>query len=145
MEGATNWPGIIRGSLIWAVTYSALGAVLMVSFMGREFMKELERIGRPLQLTAGVVAFLVPFGLIFTIGWGLTAVWLYAAIRPRYGAGARTAVRAAVVVWLLSVVAPLSHLAAFGVTSVRFVIVDVCGELPLIVIATLAAARQYKE
>lgn len=57
----------------------------MVSFMGREFMKELERIGRPLPLTAGVVAFLLPFGLTFTIGWGLTAVWLYAATDPGMG------------------------------------------------------------
>lgn len=143
--GRINWPRVFRGGFIWAAVYGGLGAVLMVLFMGREFMEELERLGRPLEVSSRLIAFLVPFGLAFTIGWGLAAVWLYAAIRPRYGPGVRTALLAAAAVWLLSVVAPLSHLAAFGVVSMRFVIVDLGAELVLIAAATLVAARQYRE
>jgi hypothetical protein len=37
--------------------------------------------------------------LIYGFAWAIAAVWLYAAIRPRYGAGPGTAARAAVAVW----------------------------------------------
>ena len=33
---------------------------------------------------------------------GIASVWLYAAIRPRYGAGAGTAIMAGVAVWVMA-------------------------------------------
>lgn len=140
-----NWKRVVRGGLVWAVVYGGLGAPLMVLFMAREFMNELAALGRPLELSVGLIAFLVPFGIAFTVAWGMAAVWLYAAIRPRYGPGPKTAVAAAVAVWFLSVAAPLSHLVVFGVTSIRFAAIDISGELILIVAATLVGARQYRE
>jgi hypothetical protein len=38
--------------------------------------------------------------LLLGFGAGIVAVWIYAAIRPRYGAGPRTAVIAAIMVFL---------------------------------------------
>ncbi len=141
----TAWRPLIVGALVWAGVYGAAGGVLMALYLAREFVEQLERMGRPLEVSIGLIASLLPFGLVFTIGMGLLAVWMYAAIRPRYGAGPRTALRAALAVWLLSIVAPLSHLAAFGVTSVRFVVIDGVSELVVIVAATLVAARGYRE
>src|SRR5262245_38070910 len=40
--------------------------------------------------------------MCFALGIGL--VWLYAAIRPRYGAGVKTALIAGIVVWLMAFV-----------------------------------------
>ena len=143
--GKINWSRVVRGGLLWAAVYGTLAAPLMYLFLAREFIEGLEAIGRPLQLSPSLIAFLVPFGLVFTVTWGILAVWLYAAIRPRYGPGPKSAVAAAVAVWLLSVVAPLSHLAAFGVASGPFVAIDLAAELVLILSATLVGARQYKD
>jgi hypothetical protein len=56
-------------------------------------------LGRPAELSTGAIA-------IFNI-WrfllGVAAVWLYAAIRPRYGAGPNTAIRAGLVTWAVAV------------------------------------------
>jgi hypothetical protein len=40
--------------------------------------------------------------ILMTFGLGIASVWLYAAIRPRYGAGAGTAIVAGVAVWLMA-------------------------------------------
>ena len=45
---------------------------------------------------------------------GIIAVWLYAAIRPRYGSGASTAAIAGIAVWALSCLLPNATMYAFG-------------------------------
>ncbi len=140
-----NWSRVILGGLLWTAVYSIVGGVALLLFLGREFMMELERMGRPLELEADTFLFLAIFGAFFTVSWGVVSIWFYAAIRPRYGPGPKTAVVAAVGVWLLSVAAPLSHLAAFGIASPRFVAIDLPTELAAILAATLAGAWKYHE
>jgi hypothetical protein len=146
-EGSSrmNWRSVFSTGLIWALVYSLLGGVAMLLFLGEEFLAELERLGRPLAFDGQTFMFLGIFGLVFAVTWGWVSMWLYAAIRPRYGPGPRTAVVAAVAVWLLAIVAPLSHLAAFGISSWRFVMLDVPTELGAIVAATIAGAWRYRE
>ena len=140
-----NWPRVMVGGLLWTAVYSLVGGAAMLLFLGREFMMELERIGRPLELNTETFAFLGIFGVLFTVSWGIVSIWLYAAIRPRYGSGPKTAAIAAIAVWLLSVAAPVSHLAAFGIASPRFVAIDLPTELVAILAATLAGARGYHD
>src|ERR1022692_4260888 len=55
-------------------------------------------IGRPAATSAKqIVAFNV-----WGFAAGIIAVWLYAAMRPRFGPGPRTAIRAGAAVWLLA-------------------------------------------
>lgn len=140
-----KWSRVIRAGALWAVVYGVLGAVAMALFLGREFMLELERLGRPMELAPESLLPLGVFGLLFTLGWGMVSMWLYFAIRPRFGPGPRTAVLAGVVVWLLSIVAPVTHLLAFGLSSWRFAAFDVPAELVLISAATVLAAWRYRD
>lgn len=144
-KSGTNWSRVVAGGLVWAAVYSIIGGIAMVLFFARELLAELELLGRPLELNRDSVFFLSVFGVVFTVAWGIATVWFYAAIRPRYGPGPKTALIAAVGVWLLSLVAPLSHLAAFGIASPRFVAIDLPTEFVAIVAATLAGARAYRE
>ena len=140
-----NWRSVIVSGLVWALVYSVVGGLAMVLFLAQEFVDELQRLQRPLALTRETLLFLGIFGLLFTVTWGCVSMWFYAAIRPRYGAGPWTAVIASVGIWLLAVVAPVSHLAAFGISSRRFVIFDLPTELVAIMAATIAGAWRYKE
>ena len=86
--------------------------------------------------------------LVFTV-WGflvgILAVWLYAAIRPSYGAGPKTAACAGAAVWglgyLLASVTPLAlhlfprHLMAIGLAV----------GLVEVIAGTLAGAWLYRE
>ena len=53
-------------------------------------------------MSGGAIGFYVAWGFI----QGLVTVWLYAALRPRLGAGPRTAMTAGLVVWLLAYAIP---------------------------------------
>lgn len=144
-RAGVNWSRVVVGGFVWAGVYSVIGGIAMVLYFARELVAELELLGRPLHLTPDSILSLGVFGVVFTVAWGIVTVWLYAAIRPRYGPGPKTAFVAAVGVWLLSLVAPLSHLAAFGIASPRFVAIDLPTEFVAIVAATLAGARAYRE
>jgi hypothetical protein len=65
------------------------------------------------QLNPGLMA---KSGNSAMFGWiivdfllGILLVWLYAAIRPRFGAGSTTAMRAALCVWLISHLVYMSY------------------------------------
>jgi len=75
---------------------------------------------------------------------GITTVCLYAAIRPRFGAGPSTAAIAGSSVWFLT---SWMHLvwALFTAVPLTVVLIPLVINLPLVVLAGLAGARLYKE
>ena len=76
---------------------------------------------------------------------GIAAVWIYAAIRPRYGAGVGTAARAGLIAWGLSVF--LANLTNYplGLFPTRLLVITSVVSLFEIVIATTVGAWPYKE
>jgi len=79
---------------------------------------------------------------------GPAAVWLYAAIRPRFGPGPRTALIAALWIWLIS--GPYLQIILIGMGTLRLLsvsglaLLDVVGFVPMAV-ALLIGAALYKE
>jgi hypothetical protein len=71
-------------------------------------------------------------------------MWLYAAIRPRYGAGPGTAVIVGFSWWLIGSVFT-GHWAAFGFIRFRDVIGLMIASLPVLIAVTMLAARAYQE
>jgi hypothetical protein len=76
---------------------------------------------------------------------GIAAVWLYAAIRPRFGAGAKTAMVAGIAVWFFSRLLGAIGEMNMGLSSQRMIMTGLVWGLVEIVIATLAGAWVYKE
>jgi len=144
MNNKINWGSIFLSGVVWALVYSTLAAPLLFIFLGESYIEELKTMGHSINLSMDVVVKLAIFGLIFIVSWGVLTIWLYVVIRPNYGDGTKTALIASLVVWLLSVVAPLSHLAVFGVASLYFSITHIIIGLILIMTATLIASKQYK-
>ncbi len=66
--------------------------------MKAQEMETLKALGKTMPEGGGVILVWMLWGF----AWGIAAVWLYAAIRPRYGAGAGTAVRAGLAAWFFS-------------------------------------------
>jgi hypothetical protein len=76
---------------------------------------------------------------------GIAAVWIYAAIRPRYGAGVGTAVRAGIATWGLAVL--LANLANYpsGLYPTRLLVITAVVAFFEMIIAAVAGAWLYKE
>jgi hypothetical protein len=86
-----------------------------------------------------------------TLGWvvvdfilGILTVWVYAAIRPRLGPGPRTALTAALVVWLAAHVAYASY-AFMGYYSWSIIIASSVGGLVAALAGGYVGARLYRE
>ena len=92
-----------------------------------------------------LIAQIVLFNVIGLLT-GLVAIWVYAAIRPRFGAGIKTAIYAGLAVWILTVLFPnaafmhVSHLFPNHLT-----LYTTLGGLVEVVFGTVAGASVYKE
>jgi hypothetical protein len=85
---------------------------------------------------------------MFTVGgfiWAILGIWLYAAIRPRYGAGPKTAMCAASAVWFFSYLWPLFMDGVMGMLPVNLAMMGALWGLIEVNIAFLAGAYLYKE
>ncbi|HMK73914.1 MAG TPA: hypothetical protein VK454_11275 [Myxococcaceae bacterium] len=81
----------------------------------------------------------------YDLAKAIVAVWIYAAIRPRFGAGPRTAVIAAVVAWLLVIPIPLLGLIPMEWFGRRFALAwSLYGLVPML-IAVVVGAWIYRE
>jgi hypothetical protein len=86
----------------------------------------------------------VEWGL-YDLAKGLMGVWIYAAIRPRFGAGPRTGAIAALVTWAL--VLPIALLGFLPASPIghRFAAIWSIDGLVVMLIAIVVGASLYQE
>ncbi len=97
--------------------------------------------GNRLAAPSGV---LVAFLFVVNLLEGIWAMWLYAAIRPRYGAGPKAAMLAGVSWWVISSLIDATW-GSFGFVPVAALWPAMAASLPAIMVAALAGAWLYKE
>ena len=98
-------------------------------------------INRPMSNSAGMMAIFILWGFLV----GILAVWVYAAVRPRFGAGVRTAVRTGLMLWLLVYVQMTVSMAPMNIMPMRLMLIGLPVSLVEIVLATVLGAWVYKE
>jgi hypothetical protein len=85
------------------------------------------------------------FSLLGLIG-GIVLIWIYAAIRPRFGPGVKTAICAGLAVWVVGVLIPnLSFMWVSGLFGRRLTLHTTAGALVEILAGAIAGAAIYKE
>jgi len=88
---------------------------------------------------------LIEFNLLGIVS-GLIAIWIYAGIRPRFGAGVKTAIYAGIAVWILGVLVPnASFMYVAGLFSKHLTLYTTLGGLVEVVVGTIAGAVLYKD
>lgn len=75
---------------------------------------------------------------------GLLLVWLYAAMRPRFGPGPKTAILAALVVWICGFVFHIDWV-LIGMMSMTTNLLATLAALVQVIPAALVGAMLYKE
>ena len=136
-----NWGKVVLGGLVAGIIIDVVEGILEGVILGPEWRQAMQALGHPLQETGTHIALHVLLG--FAYGFG--ALWLYAAIRPRFGAGPKTALYAGVGVWVLGNLLPSVNWAPRGLLPAHLFVIAVVVGLVEIVAATEAGAWLYQE
>jgi hypothetical protein len=83
--------------------------------------------------------------VVMTFVVGIALVWVYAAIRPRFGAGIKTAIIAGVVTWLLNYCLPNVAFTIIGIVPTDVAVTACLWGLVEVLLAAVAGAWLYKE
>lgn len=139
--GKINWPRVLLGGVLAGVVINAFEFVTNVLFLAGEWEATMKAAGQTMVNSAGSIAIFLIWGFLS----GIAAVWLYAAARPRFGPGPKTAALTGFAYWFLS--AALCALDEAGVGLYRLRLLTILGLITLVqyVVASLAGAWVYKE
>ena len=96
---AINTSKVVVGGLAAGVIGNLVGYVGFGMLLGPRFEAEAVAVA-PALAGRGMSSGAIVFNVVSTFVLGLLLVWLYAAMRPRFGPGARTAIFAAMAVWI---------------------------------------------
>ncbi len=136
--GKIKWSRVILCGVLTGVVYTVLSAI-STWYVGAGFNSAVpgNRIFAP---SAGLAAFL----LTLNLAAGIWAIWLYAAIRPRYGPGAKTAAVAGFAWWVVITLADATW-GSFGLVPIKALLPLSAVSLPEMILAALVGAWLYKE
>ena len=129
--------GLLAGLVINVVEFLTHGVVLATAWS-----QAMQALGKPAggPSTAAIVIFNI-MGFVL----GIASVWLYAAIRSRYGAGPATALRAGIAVWVIGALLPNLGTYALGAFPTRLLAIATVASLVDILLGTIAGAWVYTE
>ena len=116
--GQINTGRVILGGLVAGLVINIGETILNIPILGAESDAALQALGLE-PFGGSVIAVFVAMGFLL----GLLTVWLYAAMRPRFGPGPKTAVIAGLVVWVLGVVLASIGYGMLGLFPVRLLVI----------------------
>ena len=140
---AVNASRVLAGGLAAGVVSNVLGFVFFGLLLGPRI--EAERVAEaPALAGRGMSGGAIAGQVIGSFIIGILLAWLYAAMRPRFGAGPKTAVYAALVVWVCGLRFYLDWLLV-GMMSPTTYVLAALAALVEVVAAAWVAGMLYKE
>jgi hypothetical protein len=136
-----NLGRVVLGGIVAGIVGNILGFLIDGVILAPRWAAAMQALGKTDFTTNQIIAFNV-----IGLANGIFAVWLYAAIRPRYGAGPKTAIIAGIATWVAGVLLPNAGL--MGVTGLfpsDLATISTLAGVVVAVVATLAGAALYTE
>lgn len=137
---AINSSRVILGGVIAGIVIDGFEAVMNGAILAPQWAAIMKSLDRPAFAPSAIVWFNV-VGLVT----GLAAIWTYAAIRPRFGSGPRTALIAAALTWLTAKALVVAYPMISGIYPLRPMAIMLALQVLEIAVATLAGAWFYRE
>ena len=136
--------GLLAGA-VWGVLYA-----IALPLVGRDFLAALPG-GHDIPPTLpgghhipGTSPGLRGIVMITPLVLGISTMWLYGAIRPRYGPGPKTAAVAGFALWFFGSCVDACW-AALGAVPLGVLVGPVAANLPIALVAAVVGAWPYKE
>jgi hypothetical protein len=135
-----NFKRVLIGGLAAGLLYDAFEVLLSPLFLGGQYEAELNAIRHTQPSVAGY-AFFIAWGFVI----GIIAVCLYAAVRPRFGPGPRTAARVAIALWVIGDLMPQMGQAVMGIFTFNLMLKFTAQQLFFMLATTIFGAWLYRE
>jgi hypothetical protein len=130
--------GLLAGFVI--IILNIVAQLVLMDRVLREMNTWIPGSADHMSMGAGAIA----AGIIMKFVIGIILIWLYAAIRPRFGPGPRTASYVALIVWILGAIF-FSDFPLMGMMSgASYALLEIM-QLVTLLIATLVGAWIYTE
>lgn len=140
---AINTPRVLAGGLVAGVVMNVSGFLVQGMMLGKRMEAEMVAVAPTLQ-GKGMDGASMAGRVITQFVVGMLLVWLYAAMRPRFGAGPKTAMYAAFVIWLCGFLFYLDWLYLGTMSAGLYAIVSVA-MLVTLAVAAWIGGMIYKE
>jgi hypothetical protein len=139
-----NLGRVVGGGLLAGLAMNIVDGVINGALLGAWWQAEGRALSPTLMATPGLETTSMAGWVIVDFLIGIALVWLYAAIRPRFGPGPRTAIVAAFVTWFVGHLNFASY-AFNGLYSVPIVAAASAGALVATLAGGLAGGWLYRE
>jgi hypothetical protein len=130
--------GLVAGCIIFTVTGIVNGVIL-----NSELENWVQGMGSLLH--PPVRSMSMSLWMVMCLLYGVGGVFIYAGIRPRYGAGPKAALLAGLLLWVVSKLAMALDLIALGVLPGRIIAGQLIGGLAAIMSGVFFGAWLYNE
>lgn len=138
--GRTNLGRVILGGLVAGIVLNIGEWILNGVLIKDQWDAAMTDLGKPVTSGSDIAVY-----VILTFVLGIVLVWLYAAMRPRYGPGPKTAILAGFVGWILADLFFWVSNWVSGVFPGGMITTMVIWEFFELPIGTLVGAWLYKE
>ncbi|SRR5713101_5608671 len=138
--GKVNWGRVVLGGLLAGLVLNVVDYLVYGVIFSADMNAAMQTLGKP-AVGGSQIAWFVVADFLF----GIFLIWLYAAIRPRFGAGVRTAVVAGLALWVLYGLLHAFAEAPMGLFPMRMYVIGVVTTLIEYPIAAAAGAYLYSE
>ena len=143
--GRIAWGRVLLGGVVAGIVFNAFEFVLHGRILAEAWASAMLALGK----TAGEMEAAQSTSMPLLILWAFLAclfgTWLYAAVRPRFGPGPKTAFLAGIVTWFGVTLMPAIESTAFALYPGSLVNTWVIGELIGLVVSVFIGAWIYKE
>ena len=137
--GKINWGRVFLGGLLAGVVVNVFESVTNGVVLAGQWDAAQRALGHPMPPSA------VPIFIVWGFLVGIAAIWLYAALRPRFGPGPKTAVLSGLGFWIIGYAFPNLSLAALQQYPLRLLVITTLVGLVEIVAGSLVGGWLYKE
>jgi hypothetical protein len=135
-----NMGRVVVGGLVAGLLINVSEFVLNAVVLAEDMNAAMAALNRP-PIDNGMIVWFV----LLAFGIGIMAVWVYAAVRPRFGPGVQTAICASLVVWGLAYLYPNVTIIVLGLFPTRLMIIATVWGLVEVLAAGVAGAWIYTE
>src|SRR2546425_6230899 len=138
--GKINMQKVLVGGLIAGVVLVAVDFVLYNIILKDQMTAAMTALNKPAMTTAQI-----PWFVVLDLISGVFLVWVYAAVRPRFGAGPATAAKSAIALWFLAGVLGTLYMWPMNLFPHNLMIIQTVGMLVAYVLASVIGAKRSEE
>jgi len=135
-----NMKAVSLGGLAAGVVISVSEAILNVPVLGGGMEAALAKLNLPALGGSAIATFVV---MSFVLG--MVLVWLYAAVRPRFGPGPKTAAIAGLAVWFMTYLYGSLGMGVMGFLGTRLLTISTIWGLVEVLVAAQVGGWLYSE